>query len=219
MKKKEAIVLHSGGMDSSICLALAIKRYGKDAVLSLGFSYGQRHNSELQAASHIADHFGVERYVMEIPFMEGWQKSSLLSNKIPIKDGPFYPNSFVPGRNGLFLMLASTIAYASGARKIYIGVMELEGAYSGYPDCSSEYLQAVQTVLQLDLQDTSLQIEAPLLQMTKKKTMETAFSLGILDFLLENTITCYEGIPKEGCQKCPACRLRNEGVFEFFHDA
>jgi 7-cyano-7-deazaguanine synthase len=212
----DAIVLHSGGMDSSICLYLAVKRFGKDRVLSLGFDYGQRHGAELAAAETIAGLVGVRRRVVKVPDVIGWEDSSLLSKRLSISNGSGIPNSFVPARNGLFLLMASPLAKQVGAQCLYIGVMELEGANSGYPDCSRAYIDAVQTVIRLDLQDPQFLIETPLIRMTKRDTIQLAHDLKILDLLLEHTVTCYEGLRGDGCKLCPACKLRNEGVREFF---
>ncbi len=211
-----AIVLHSGGMDSSICLQLAINRFGKDQVISLGFDYHQRHASELQAASEIASIFGVRRKVLQVPSLLGWEDSSLITPTLAIEKNTSLPNSFVPARNGLFLLMSAPLARQMGAQYLYIGVMELEGANSGYPDCSRAYINAVQTVVRLDNKNPSLFIETPLIDMTKKETMILAHNLGILDVLLEHSVTCYEGLKGEGCTNCPACTLRNNGLREFY---
>lgn len=212
-----AIVLHSGGMDSSICLQLAINRFGKDSVISLGFDYHQRHSSELQAAAEIATLFGVRRTVLQMPVVCGWEESSLLSTTTSFqREGSSVPNSFVPSRNGLFLLMSAPLARRLGASHLYIGVMELEGENSGYPDCSRAYIDAVQTVIRLDNSDPSFSIETPLISMTKKETIALAHSLGILDLLLTTTVTCYAGLKGEGCRQCPACILRNKGLHEFF---
>ena len=210
-----ALVLHSGGMDSSLCLLLARKKFGESAVVSLGFKYGQRHSSELEAARKIARHYGIERVEIEIPHIYGWETSSLVNLKLPITQEGLLPNSFVPGRNGLFLMMAAPYARSVGAKTLFIGVMEQEGAHSGYPDCSRHYIDLVQSVIRVDIQDESFSIETPLVSMSKSDTLVCADSLGQLEFLLENTITCYEGVPKKGCGECPACKLRNAGLREF----
>lgn len=212
----KAIVLHSGGMDSSICLLLACKEFGKDHVVSLGFNYAQRHTSEINAARYIASHFGVKRVEIDLPKMPGWECSSLVNTTLSIKQEGAIPNSFVPARNGLFLLMAAPYAKAADAKTIYVGVMEQEGANSGYPDCSRQYIDLVQAVIRADLQDSAFRIETPLVHMSKAQTLEVAHSLGELEFLLEHTISCYEGISKEGCKICPACLLRNKGISDFF---
>lgn len=212
----DSIVLHSGGMDSSLCLYLAAKQYGEDRVLSLGFQYGQRHAPELTAAETIASHFGIRRVVISVPPLPGWETSSLLAHSIPIHIEGMCPNSIVRGRNGLFLMMAAPLAHTVGAHELVIGVMEREGSYSGYPDCSREYIDRVQAVVRLDLQDSSFSIQTPLIQMSKADTMRLADDCGVLDYLLEKTVTCYNGISAVGCQECPSCRLRNQGIIEFY---
>jgi len=164
----DAIVLHSGGMDSSLCLALAAEKYGEKNVLSVGFRYNQRHSIELQAAETIAKEFSVQRHIVDIPAIPGWEVSSLVNANLPIvqEDGKI-PNSFVVGRNGLFLMMAAPLTKAVSAKRIYIGVMELEGENSGYPDCSREYIDSVQKVICSDIQNADFSIQTPLVSMTK----------------------------------------------------
>ena len=213
----DALVLHSGGMDSSICLLLARERFGADKIVSVGFRYGQRHASELQAAADIASHFGVRRVLIDLPALPGWEGSSLLSHSLAIEGGSL-PNSFVPGRNGLFLMAAAPFARSLGAHRIYIGVMELEGEFSGYPDCRRSYIDAVEAVIRLDLQDPEFSVETPLICLTKAQTLEAAASFGSLDYLLEHTVSCYNDLSGRGCGSCPACTLRRAGEDKFFGD-
>lgn len=96
-----------------------------------------------------------------------------------------------------------------------MGVMELEEANSGYRDCSRLYMDLIEQALRLDFADPNFEIRTPLVKMNKKETMELGHKLGVIEYLLENTITCYEGIEKEGCMKCPACQLRNQGLKVF----
>jgi 7-cyano-7-deazaguanine synthase len=212
----EALVLHSGGMDSSICLLIAKQRFGSENVLSVGFRYGQRHASELEAAEEIANHFGIRRAVLDLPMVPGWEGSSLLSHSVAIQMSDSLPNSFVPGRNGLFLMMAAPLARSLGAHHMYIGVMEQEGAFSGYPDCHRAYIDAVEGVVRLDLQDPMFSIQTPLVSCTKAQTLEIASSFGVLDYLLEHTVTCYNGLRGRGCGTCPACTLRQAGEEEYY---
>lgn len=211
--KKKAVVVHSGGMDSSLCLALAVKEFGAAQVLSLSFSYDQRHSDELRKAREIAEHFGTDHIVLSINCLSQITESALIGNKKAIehKDGEA-PNTLVVGRNGLMARLAGIHAHSLGAKSIYMGVMELEEANSGYRDCSRAYMDIIESALRMDFADPTFEIRTPLVKMTKKETMELGLKLGCIEYLLENTITCYEGIPKEGCGKCPACRLRNEGL-------
>ena len=211
--KKKAVVVHSGGMDSSLCLALAVKEFGASEVLSLSFSSDQRHSDELSRASLISSHFKVDHVELNLSCLGQITESALIGREKAIehKKGEA-PNTLVVGRNGLMARLAGIHANSLGAHCIYMGVMELEAANSGYRDCSRAYMDIVQSALRLDFADNKFEIRTPLVSMTKKETMELGHKLGCLEFLLENTITCYEGIPKEGCGKCPACKLRNEGL-------
>jgi 7-cyano-7-deazaguanine synthase len=212
----DAIVLHSGGMDSSLCLLLAAKQYGNGKVISLGVRYQQRHHSELAAAEEIAAHYGIRREVLDMAPLPGWDSSSLIAHSLPIESSAGCPNSVVLGRNGLFLMMVAPMARSVGAHSLFIGVMEREGSNSGYPDCNRSYIDSVQTVIRLDLQDSSFSIQTPLIEMSKAETLELADSLGALEFLLQHTVTCYNGVPLIGCQECPSCRLRNAGIAEFY---
>lgn len=211
--KKKAVVVHSGGMDSSLCLALAVKDFGPENVLSLSFTYNQRHSIELERATTISQHFGVDHAELDLSCLSQITKSALIGNdqKIEHKKGET-PNTIVIGRNGLMARLAGIHANSLGANAIYLGVMELEAANSGYRDCSREYMDVIQKALRMDFADESFEIRTPLVRMTKKETMELGYKLGVLEYLLETTVTCYEGIEKEGCMKCPACKLRNEGI-------
>ena len=215
----ETIVVHSGGMDSSLCLALAVRDFGQEHVLSLGFDYGQRHDIELERARQIAKWFGVLRYEVDLGFYSSLTKNALMDASIPIRhvegEGP---NTLVVGRNGLMVRLAAILAGQIGAASVYVGVIGVDGANSGYRDCSREYMDLVQAALRLDLADDSFEIRTPLVEMTKKETMELGYELGCLEFLLETTVTCYRGVPLAGCGECPACNLRNAGIRDFIED-
>jgi 7-cyano-7-deazaguanine synthase len=211
--KKKAVVVHSGGMDSSLCLALAVQEFGADNVLSLSFTYNQRHSIELKKAAEISKHFKVDHVELDLSCLSQITESALIGNtkKIEHKVGEA-PNTLVVGRNGLMARLAGIHAHSLGANCIYLGVMELEAANSGYRDCSRSYMDLIQEALRMDFANSKFEIRTPLVSMTKKETMDLGHKFGVLVYLLENTITCYEGIEKEGCMKCPACKLRNQGL-------
>lgn len=211
--KKKAVVVHSGGMDSSLCLALAVKEFGAENVLSLSFTYNQRHSLELTRATEISKYFKVDHVELDLSCLSKITESALIGNSklIEHKAGEA-PNTLVVGRNGLMARLAGIHAHSLGAHCIYLGVMELESANSGYRDCSRAYMDLIQAALRLDFANPSFEIRTPLALMNKKETMELGYKLGVLEFLLETTISCYEGLEKEGCLKCPACKLRNEGL-------
>lgn len=211
--KKKAVVVHSGGMDSSLCLAVAIKEFGAENVLSLSFTYNQRHSIELTRATEISKHFNVDHIELDLSCLSQITESALIGNdkKIEHKAGEA-PNTLVVGRNGLMARLAGIHANSLGANYIYLGVMELESANSGYRDCSRSYMDLIQAALRLDFANDKFEIRTPLISMNKKETMELGYKLGVLEYLVEKTVTCYEGIEKEGCMKCPACKLRNQGL-------
>lgn len=212
----EAIVLHSGGMDSSLCVAHAVERYGAERVLSLGFAYGQRHSDELVRAERIAEHFGVRRHVVELRFYASLTRNALMDADMPFEQRPGEaPNTLVTGRNGLMMRLGAILAEQLGARILYAGVIGVEAANSGYRDCTRHYVDLIQDILRLDLGDARFEIRTPLVHMTKAETMEFGLALGCLPFLLEATVTCYDGIPLAGCRRCQACELRNEGLAVF----
>jgi len=221
MKKdisKKTIVVHSGGMDSTICLLLAIEKYGTKDVLSMSFTYGQRHTEELKQASKICKDLGVDHIEVNLDCLQQITKSSLLDKKLAIDTSTKVPNTMVVGRNGLMARVAGIHAEFVGADSVYVGIMELEEANSGYRDCSRKYMDIVQAALRLDIDDPEFEVKTPLVYMNKKQTMEVAYQMGQLEYLLENTMSCYEGIPEYGCGECPACELRNSGIQEFLNE-
>lgn len=214
--KKEAIVIHSGGMDSSLCLAQAIKEHGKDNVLSLSFSYNQRHSIELKQAKKISQEWQVDHYVINLSSLQEITTNALMDQKLAISHSPGKPpNTLVTGRNGLMARLGAIHADHLGASLIYMGIIEVESANSGYRDCSRHYMDLLEEILRIDLDNPQFEIRTPVVFMTKKETLELGLKLGVLEYLLDETITCYEGLPKKGCQICPACKLKNEGLEEF----
>lgn len=216
MAEYAAVVTHSGGMDSSICLAVAVKEHGPESVLSLSFRYGQRHSPELAQARKIADQFGVRNYVVDLNCLQQITQNALMNPDLPIEQPEGAPpTTLVVGRNGLLVRLAAIHANTLGARLVYTGVIEVESANSGYRDCSRSYMDLMQEILRIDLDDDDFEIRTPVVKMTKLETMELASELGVLEYLLDETITCYEGIRHAGCRACPACRLRNEGLQQF----
>lgn len=215
MAGKKAIVVHSGGMDSSLCLALAIKEFSKENVLSLSFSYGQRHSMELQQAAYICASWDVAHEIIELPYLSALTDSSLTNSSIVITSGEGKkepPNTLVVGRNGLMVRLAAIYGARYGIDILYMGVMELEEANSGYRDCSRHYMDLKQEILRLDLDKSHFEIRTPLIFLTKFESLLLAEEEGLLDFLLINTISCYNGLPRQGCKSCPACKLRNEAL-------
>jgi 7-cyano-7-deazaguanine synthase len=213
---KKTVVIHSGGMDSSICLALAVKEFGSASVMSLSFDYGQRHIEEIKRAAAISKKWKVDHMVVSIDCLSHLTINSLTRHDLAIEHYPGRaPNTLVVGRNGLMARLGALQAHSVGARCIYMGVIEVHAANSGYRDCSRHYMDLMQEVLRLDLKDPLFEIRTPLVGMTKVETLVLAHKIGVLPYLLKTTISCYEGIDGEGCCICPACLLRNEGVKQF----
>jgi 7-cyano-7-deazaguanine synthase len=214
--KKRAVVVHSGGMDSSLCLAQAIREFGSQSVLGLSFSYGQRHSVELERSQLICDIWKVDHTVLDLSCLNEITENALTRHSMPITaQAGEAPNTLVVGRNGLMARIGAIHANHLGAHAIYMGVIEVESANSGYRDCSRAYMNKMEEILRIDLDDPKFEIRTPLVYMTKMQTMELGHELGVLEFLLETTISCYEGIEKQGCRKCPACQLRNEGIKQF----
>jgi 7-cyano-7-deazaguanine synthase len=216
---KRAVVVHSGGMDSSICLAQAIRDFGPEQVLSLTFSYQQRHSTEIQRARRISDKWGVDHVEVDLSCLNQITENSLTRHSwsIEAKTGE-PPNSLVLGRNGLMARLAAVHGHSLGARVIYMGVIDVESSNSGYRDCSRVYMDKMEDILRIDLANPEFEIRTPLVYMTKRETLEFAHRLNVLEFLLEETVTCYQGLTKKGCGLCPACELRNQGIAEYLLD-
>jgi 7-cyano-7-deazaguanine synthase len=215
----DAVVILSGGMDSAICLALAVKKYGASNVAAVTFDYSQRHSTEIKAAQKIASLSQVKHEILNLKFYSSVADNALTNHSYPIHknehDGGQLLNTFVVGRNGLFARVAMIYGHQYGAKNLFVGVMGLEVANSGYPDCSREYFNLQEQIFRLDLQIPDYQIHTPLVYLTKSQSMSLAYELGILPMLLEQTVTCYEGLDKYGCGTCPSCLLRNQGIKEF----
>lgn len=214
--KKKAIVVHSGGMDSSICLAQAVREWGAENVLSLSFCYGQRHQAELDCARRICREWQVDHTVIQLDCLQQVTSNALMDSQQQVRaEEASPPNTLVEGRNGLMTRLAAIHGKSLGAEVIYLGVIEVEAANSGYRDCTRHYMDLMEELLRLDLGLPNLEIRTPVVRLDKKETLELAAQMGVLDFLLENTLTCYEGLPLAGCGRCPACQLRNDGIHRF----
>ncbi len=213
---KKALVIHSGGMDSSICLALAIQEFRAEGVLSLSFRYHQRHQQELTQAAKICQDWGVDHTEIDLKCLAEITTNALIDSDLPIVKSQDQPaNTLVIGRNGLMAHIAGIHAESLGAHCIYMGVIEIDGARNQYRDCNREYINLAEQKLRLDLNDPHFEIRTPLIHMSKKETLSIAKELGILEYLLNETITCYQGIAHAGCQHCPSCQLRNQGLQEF----
>jgi 7-cyano-7-deazaguanine synthase len=207
----KAMVLLSGGQDSTTCLFWAKKKFG--AVETVSFDYGQRHKIELKSAKKIAKLAGVKNTVVSVKEYETIKNSALLDAKADVEKkhrlNKKLPATFVPGRNILFLTVAAALAYTKGINDIVIGVSQVD--YSGYPDCRAEFIRSMEKSLALGM-ESPLKIHTPLIRLDKKQTVLLAKKIGALKYMAY-THTCYEG-KKPGCGKCPACVLRAKGFRE-----
>ncbi len=228
-----ALVLFSGGQDSSTCLADALTRY--DRVETVGFDYGQRHAIELQARLRVLDGLRAafpiwsERlgpdHVLEMRGFGAVAESALTAERAIEITERGLPSTFVPGRNLVFLTYAAALADRRGMDVLVGGMCETD--YSGYPDCRRDTMDATQQALRLGM-DRAFVIETPLMWLTKAQTWAFAHELGgdpLIDLILEESHTCYLGERLRrhawgyGCGTCPACALRAKGWFEWRGDA
>ncbi len=212
-KALRAVVIFSGGQDSTTCLALAQREHGKANVDCITFHYGQRHALEVEVAQKIAKDLGVKNHrVVNIDGYAQLTQSALLNPEMAIQrlgEGAGLPNTVVDGRNMMFLLMAAIVAKQSGIHDLYTGVCETDS--SGYPDCRDEFIKSCNTTLNLAMEYT-FRIHTPLMWLNKAQTWALADELGILEYVEHNTLTCYNGIVGTGCGTCPACTLRARGL-------
>jgi 7-cyano-7-deazaguanine synthase len=208
-----ALVVLSGGQDSTTCLYWAIDRFGRDAVSSITFDYGQKHRIELECARHVAADAGVPNLCLPIDTFSALGGDALTDAAVAVSDETDaesdLPVTFVAGRNLIFLTFAAAYAYRHDARHIVTGVAQTD--YSGYPDCREETMAALQNAISLGM-DREFTIHTPLMHRSKKQTVELALELGALD-AMALTHTCYNG-RRPPCGECQACRLRAKGFAE-----
>ena len=219
-----ALVLFSGGQDSTACLAWALERY--ERVETVGFAYGQRHAVELACRGPIrtalterwGNRLGPDVVVDIGPSLAALGETALTSEVAIAMGADGLPTTFVPGRNLLFLTYAATLAYRRGLRRIVGGMCETD--FSGYPDCRDDTVKAMQLALNLGLERRFV-LETPLMWLDKAATWALADRLGVLDITVELTHTCYLGDRSRrhawgfGCGTCPACVLRAQGWQRF----
>jgi len=211
---EDALVLFSGGQDSTTCLYWAKKNFRN--VYTLCFFYGQRHSLEVENARHIAELAQVSFQVLNADVISQLAPNSLTDLSLEMdeeKPMDSYPNTFVPGRNMLFLTFAAAIAYAKNIRHLVTGVSQAD--YSGYPDCRDTFIRSLNVSLNLAF-DRQFIIHTPLMWRTKAQVWQLADELGVFDVVRNETLTCYNGIKAEGCGHCPSCKLRNKGLEEYF---
>ena len=210
---RKAVVVFSGGQDSTTCLFWARQHFSE--VLALTFFYGQKHSLEVDMARAIADEAKVPFELQDVSFISRLGRSSLTDPGMAMdmeKPEGGYPNTFVPGRNLFFLSVAAVYAREHGIRDLVTGVSQTD--FSGYPDCRDAFIRSLNVTLDLAM-DEQFVIHTPLMWLDKAQTWELADSLGVFDLVREKTLTCYNGIPGDGCGHCPACALRREGLEKY----
>ncbi len=213
MKKETALVVFSGGQDSTTCLFWAKKNFSK--VCALSFIYGQKHVKEVELARAIAQKAGVDFDVMDVSFIGSLGKNSLTDTSIEmdqVKPADSVPNTFIPGRNLFFLSIAAVYARERGIRHLVTGVSQTD--FSGYPDCRDNFIKSLNVTLNLAMEEQFV-IHTPLMWIDKADTWALADELGVFDIIRNETLTCYNGIPGDGCGHCPACKLRREGLEKY----
>lgn len=213
LKNEKAVIVFSGGQDSTTCLFWAMKQFKE--VEAVTFDYGQRHKLEIQCAQEIANELGIKLTVLDMSLLGQLTQNALTRNDLPIthEEGSL-PSTFVEGRNHLFLSFAAVLAKGVGARHLVTGVCETD--FSGYPDCRDSFVKSLNVTLNLAM-DYNFVIHTPLMWIDKAETWKLADDLGAFDFIRERTLTCYNGIIGDGCGECPACKLRKSGMESFLH--
>ncbi|MDQ0860517.1 7-cyano-7-deazaguanine synthase QueC [Bacillus sp. V2I10] len=211
MKNDKALVVFSGGQDSTTCLFWAMKQFKEVEVVT--FNYNQRHKLEIEVAETIANELGVRHHLLDMSLLNQLAPNALTRDDIEIehKEGEL-PSTFVPGRNLLFLTFASVLAKQIGAKHIVTGVCETD--FSGYPDCRDVFVKSCNVTINLAMDDQFV-IHTPLMWIDKAETWKLADELGALEYVRKKTLTCYNGIIAEGCGECPACHLRKKGLDDY----
>jgi 7-cyano-7-deazaguanine synthase len=222
---KKALVLFSGGQDSTVCLAWALSKF--DHVETIGFDYGQRHRIELECRLKVLERFresfpewsnklGEDR-VIDLSWLGQISDCALTEERLIALSENGLPNTFVPGRNLVFFLIASAVAYRRGLGTLVGGMCQTD--YSGYPDCREDTLKALQVSTNLGMA-SNFRFETPLMWIDKTETFELGHALGgdvLLDIIRTDTHTCYTGDRLHehdwgfGCGECPACELRKKG--------
>jgi 7-cyano-7-deazaguanine synthase len=209
----KALVIFSGGQDSTTCLFWAKKHFRE--VQAIAFDYGQRHIAELTAAQQIATLANIGLNTFKINLLNEVSHNSLTDNSIDIESdqsGHRPPNTLVEGRNMLFLTYAAIFAKANGINNLITGVGQAD--YSGYPDCRNDFIVSLNQTLNLSM-DFDYQIHTPLMWLDKSEIWQLADDLGIFEIVRNLTITCYHGIAGDGCGVCPSCKLRSRGLSNY----
>ncbi|WGE86710.1 7-cyano-7-deazaguanine synthase QueC [Actinobacillus equuli subsp. haemolyticus] len=209
----KAVVIFSGGQDSTTCLFQAIQEFGVENVEVVTFQYGQRHAIEPEKATWIAKDLGVKQTLIDTSVIKAITSNAMMEER-EIKQEGNTPNTFVDGRNALFLLYTAIYAKGQGIQTIFTGVCETD--FSGYPDCRDVFVKSMNVTLNLAM-DYNFNIRTPLMYLTKKQTWELADKLGAFDYIRQHTHTCYLGV-EGGCHTCPSCVLREKGLNEYLSE-
>lgn len=214
---KKAVVIFSGGQDSTTCLYWAKKNF--DEVEAITFNYGQNHLIELECSKKICKKTNVKQTIIDISFLNTIVESALTSNRDVNKlNDKGLPDSFVPNRNQLFITLAHSYAQKIGAKSLVTGTCETD--FSGYPDCRRVFIDSIEKSSNLG-SESNIEILTPLMYLDKAQTFELAYLLDCFDEIILDSHTCYNGDREHlhewgyGCDNCPACELRKKGYNEF----
>jgi 7-cyano-7-deazaguanine synthase len=229
MSPDTALVLFSGGQDSTVCLAWALQQFSR--VETIGFDYGQRHAVELSVRARLRDRMATLRtdwkaglgddHLVKLDALAAISETALTRNTAIEMADSGLPTTFVPGRNLIFFCFAGALAYRRGARHLVAGMCETD--YSGYPDCRDDTIKALQVALTLGL-DKRVTIHTPLMWIDKADTFAMAEQIGgkaFLEIVIEDSHSCYMGDRSKrhewgfGCGECPACQLRAKGFAKF----
>jgi len=219
MNTQKALVLLSGGQDSTTCLFWALDRYGEGNVHAIGFDYNQRHVAELSIAKCICDEYHVPWTVVSLPAIGALTNNALTNPEKTVdnnKPEGAPPNTLVEGRNLLFLTYAAIYAKTLNIHVLVIGASQTD--YSGYPDCRNVFMKSTNVTLNLSM-DYEYDIQTPLMWCDKSQVWQLSETLGVIDIIKTRTLTCYNGIVGDGCGACPACDLRSKGYQEYLKQA
>jgi len=213
VNKKSAVVVFSGGQDSTTCLFWVKKRY--DEVIAVSFDYGQKHVQELECAKQICKKYEVEHHILNMDLLNQLAPNSLTRVDIEVDKthtGDTPPNSFVDGRNLLFLTFVAIFAKQREINHIITGVSQSD--FSGYPDCRDVFIKSLNVTLNLSM-DYEFIVHTPLMWIDKMETWKLADDLQVMEIIKNETLTCYNGIVGDGCGDCPACALRQKGYEDY----
>ena len=213
MNRDNALVVFSGGQDSSTCLFWAKKNF--ENVFAICFDYGQKHVVEIEQAKIIAEIANVPLRIMHIPFINQLSHNALTDFSVEMdseKPNNALPNTFVPGRNLFFLSIAAVYAREIDVKNIVTGVSQTD--FSGYPDCRDSFIRSLNVTLNLAMEEEFV-IHTPLMWLNKAQTWQLADELDVFELIRTKSLTCYNGIVGDGCGSCPACKLRQKGLEEY----